>query len=92
MSTTMSAPAGDSAASSRTPRMAIIGGRLEDNNKAVYGEMRRLARGRIPAYTEIAFPVAGNGPAAGAIVPVRVTGRQGQRLAGVAAQETERAA
>ncbi len=31
----------------RVRRMAIIGGRLEDNNRAVYREMRRMASGRI---------------------------------------------
>ncbi len=30
-----------------TPKMAIIGGRLEDDNAAIYDEMRRLAGGRI---------------------------------------------
>ncbi|MEO0385292.1 MAG: tRNA (N(6)-L-threonylcarbamoyladenosine(37)-C(2))-methylthiotransferase MtaB [Pseudomonadota bacterium] len=41
-----------------------------------------LARGRIPAYTEVAIPVSGNGPAAGDILPVTITGHEGQRLTG----------
>lgn len=32
---------------SATPKLAIIGGRLEDDNDAIYNEMRRLAGGRI---------------------------------------------
>jgi signal recognition particle GTPase len=36
-----------------------------------------LARGRIPAYTEVAIPVAGNGPATGDILPVVITGHEG---------------
>lgn len=38
-------------------RMAIIGGRLEDNNRAVYREMRRLAGGKIAI-----FPTASSEP------------------------------
>lgn len=41
-----------------------------------------LARGRIPAYTEVAIPVSGNGPQTGSIVSVTITGHEGQRLAG----------
>ncbi|WP_059015931.1 cyanophycinase [Mycobacterium sp. M26] len=33
-----------------TPRLAVIGGRLEDDNAAVYDEMRRLAGGRIVVF------------------------------------------
>ena len=29
------------------PKLAIIGGRLEDDNAAIYDEMRRLSGGRI---------------------------------------------
>lgn len=39
-------------------RLAIIGGRLEDNNAAIYGEMRRLSGGRI-----LVFPTASAEPA-----------------------------
>ncbi|MFO1105310.1 MAG: cyanophycinase [Amaricoccus sp.] len=38
-------------------RLAVIGGRLEDNNVAVYGEMHRLSRGRI-----LVFPTASGEP------------------------------
>lgn len=41
-----------------------------------------LARGRIPAYTEVAIPVSGNGPQTGSIVSVDITGHEGQRLTG----------
>ncbi|MEM6382974.1 MAG: tRNA (N(6)-L-threonylcarbamoyladenosine(37)-C(2))-methylthiotransferase MtaB [Pseudomonadota bacterium] len=51
-----------------------------------------IARGRIPAYTEVAFPVSGNGPASGAIVDVTITGHEGQRLTGERANEDARAA
>jgi len=33
-----------------TPKLAIIGGRLEDDNDAIYDEMRRLASGRIVVF------------------------------------------
>jgi len=33
-----------------TPKLAIIGGRLEDDNAAIYDEMRRLAGGRIVVF------------------------------------------
>ena len=33
-----------------TPKLAIIGGRLEDDNDAIYDEMRRLAGGRIVVF------------------------------------------
>ena len=33
-----------------TPKLAVIGGRLEDDNAAVYDEMRRLAGGRIVVF------------------------------------------
>ncbi|MBV6657867.1 MAG: tRNA (N(6)-L-threonylcarbamoyladenosine(37)-C(2))-methylthiotransferase MtaB [Devosiaceae bacterium] len=51
-----------------------------------------LARGRIPAYTEVAIPAAGNGPAVGAILPVTITGHEGQRLTGTLARQADRAA
>jgi threonylcarbamoyladenosine tRNA methylthiotransferase MtaB len=51
-----------------------------------------LARGRIPAYTEVAIPVSGNGPAAGDILPVVITGHEGQRLTGSLTNEAEQAA
>lgn len=55
-----------------------------------------LARGRIPAYTEVAIPVRGNGPAAGDILPVAITGHEGptmgQRLTGTLTNEADRAA
>ena len=35
---------------SHTPKLAIIGGRLEDDNAAIYDEMRRLAGGRIVVF------------------------------------------
>lgn len=38
-------------------RLAVIGGRLEDNNIAVYGEMHRLSGGRI-----LVFPTASGEP------------------------------
>lgn len=41
-----------------------------------------LARGRVPAYTEVAIPVSGNGPQTGSIVSVDITGHEGQRLTG----------
>ncbi|MEM9168259.1 MAG: cyanophycinase [Pseudomonadota bacterium] len=45
------------AAADGVRRMAIIGGRLEDNNRVVYREMRRLARGKI-----VIFPTASSEP------------------------------
>lgn len=51
-----------------------------------------LARGRIPAYTEVAIQVSGNGPATGDIVAVTITGHEGQRLTGVLTQKAEQAA
>ncbi len=51
-----------------------------------------VARGRIPAYTEVAIAISGNGPAAGDILPVQITGHQGQRLTGTFLQETDKAA
>lgn len=42
---------------SATPKLAIIGGRLEDDNAAVYDEMRRLAGGRI-----VVFATASSAP------------------------------
>lgn len=38
-------------------RLAVIGGRLEDGNAEIYGEMHRLARGRI-----LVFPTASGEP------------------------------
>ncbi len=35
---------------SATPKLAIIGGRLEDDNAAIYDELRRLAGGRIVVF------------------------------------------
>jgi cyanophycinase len=35
---------------SATPKLAVIGGRLEDDNSAIYDEMRRLAGGRIVVF------------------------------------------
>ena len=35
---------------STTPKLAVIGGRLEDDNAAIYDEMRRLAGGRIVVF------------------------------------------
>lgn len=35
---------------SATPKLAVIGGRLEDDNDAIYDEMRRLAGGRIVVF------------------------------------------
>jgi cyanophycinase len=35
---------------SATPKLAIIGGRLEDDNAAIYDEMRRLSGGRIVVF------------------------------------------
>lgn len=32
------------------PKLAVIGGRLEDDNAAIYGEMRRLSGGRIVVF------------------------------------------
>ncbi len=32
------------------PKLAVIGGRLEDDNVAIYDEMRRLAGGRIVVF------------------------------------------
>ena len=34
----------------RLPKLAVIGGRLEDDNHAVYGEMCRLSQGRIVVF------------------------------------------
>ncbi|MEM1286145.1 MAG: tRNA (N(6)-L-threonylcarbamoyladenosine(37)-C(2))-methylthiotransferase MtaB [Pseudomonadota bacterium] len=51
-----------------------------------------LARGRIPAYTEVAIPASGNGPEVGSIIPVTITGHEGQRLTGVFAEEARNAA
>ena len=51
-----------------------------------------LARGRIPAYTEVAISVTGNGPATGAIVPVTITGHEGGRLTGTLTEKTSQAA
>jgi cyanophycinase len=39
-------------------RLAIIGGRLEDDNRAIYREMRRLSEGRV-----LIFPTASSDPA-----------------------------
>lgn len=50
------------------------------------------ARGRIPAYTEVAIPISGNGPATGDIVSATITGHEGQRLTGSLTQEAEQAA
>ncbi len=47
MPITRSAALASSARPERIRRMAIVGGRLEDNNRAVYREMRRLAGGKI---------------------------------------------
>ena len=41
----------------RHPKLAIIGGRLEDDNAAIYDEMRRLSGGRI-----VVFPTASSVP------------------------------
>ncbi|NDC60138.1 MAG: hypothetical protein EBZ50_15210, partial [Alphaproteobacteria bacterium] len=41
----------------RAPKLAIIGGRLEDDNRAVYREMRRLSGGQI-----LIFPTASSEP------------------------------
>lgn len=57
MSITMSAALTGPARQSPVRRMAIIGGRLEDNNRAVYREMRRLAGGKI-----LIFPTASSEP------------------------------
>lgn len=51
-----------------------------------------LARGRIPSYAEVAIPVSGNGPAIGNILPVSITGHEGQRLTGTLTHETDQAA
>ncbi len=51
-----------------------------------------LARGRIPVYTEVAIPTSGNGPAAGDILPVTITGHEGQRLTGEFTQKAHKAA
>lgn len=40
-----------------SPRLAIIGGRLEDDNRDIYREMRRLSEGRI-----LIFPTASSEP------------------------------
>lgn len=40
-----------------SPRFAIIGGRLEDDNRQIYREMRRLSEGRI-----LIFPTASSEP------------------------------
>ena len=45
--------------STPAPRLAIIGGRLEDTNAAVYAEMHRMAGGRI-----LIFPTASSEPEA----------------------------
>lgn len=42
---------------SSIPKLAIIGGRLEDDNDAIYNEMRRLAGGRI-----VVFATASSAP------------------------------
>lgn len=42
-----------------TRKLAVIGGRLEDGNAAIYGEMHRLAAGRI-----LVFPTASSEPEA----------------------------
>lgn len=39
------------------PRLAIVGGRLEDDNRAVYREMRRLSGGKV-----LIFPTASSEP------------------------------
>ena len=41
----------------RRPRLVIIGGRLEDDNEAIYAGMHRLAAGRI-----VIFPTASSEP------------------------------
>ncbi|TPE52116.1 cyanophycinase [Amaricoccus solimangrovi] len=46
------------AAAAGGKRLAVIGGRLEDDNVAVYGEMHRLSGGRI-----LVFPTASGEPA-----------------------------
>ncbi|MEM6712384.1 MAG: tRNA (N(6)-L-threonylcarbamoyladenosine(37)-C(2))-methylthiotransferase MtaB [Pseudomonadota bacterium] len=51
-----------------------------------------IARGRIPAYTEVAIPTSGNGPEIGSIVPVAITGYEGQRLTGAFAELNARSA
>ncbi|MEO0466157.1 MAG: cyanophycinase [Pseudomonadota bacterium] len=43
--------------SNAKPRLAIIGGRLEDDNRLIYREMRRLSEGRI-----LIFPTASSEP------------------------------
>ena len=57
MSTSSSAPLAPSEERQSVRRMAIIGGRLEDNNRAIYREMRRLAAGKI-----LIFPTASSEP------------------------------
>ncbi|MCI5046349.1 MAG: cyanophycinase [Aquisalinus sp.] len=54
---TSSAALSPSAQTTPVRRMAIIGGRLEDDNRAVYREMRRLAGGKIAI-----FPTASSEP------------------------------
>ena len=39
------------------PKLAVIGGRLEDDNDAIYAEMHRLSGGRI-----VVFPTASSEP------------------------------
>ena len=39
------------------PKLAVIGGRLEDDNDAIYAEMHRLTGGRI-----VVFPTASSEP------------------------------
>lgn len=41
----------------KTPRLAVIGGRLEDDNAAIYAQMHRLSGGRI-----LVFPTASSEP------------------------------
>lgn len=43
----------------KSPKLAVIGGRLEDNNEAIYREMHRLSGGRI-----VVFPTASSEPEA----------------------------
>lgn len=46
-----------------------------------------VARGRIPAYTEVAFAAEGNGPAAGDIVVVGIDSHTGKMLSGAQPNE-----
>ncbi|MEL6361427.1 MAG: cyanophycinase [Pseudomonadota bacterium] len=57
MSTSVNAALTSSAKPSAIRRLAIIGGRLEDDNRAIYREMRRLAGGKI-----LIFPTASSEP------------------------------